>query len=568
MRKLAVVLVILIALGGAYTYYWNKQAHDFEAGVKDFIDQQNAIAKPYLKDTPLIRYSGITTSGFPLAMQVSVINPVMEVPASAFLEAYIPAPTPAPANAAPPQSLVLEIAYNGPVTLTSNLWADDFSLSIPADSTITSKVNNEAKKPISSTLASAASCHLAIENQNNLPWTLPQSFASSNAFLGAFRSFDCDLPGIAVKSDSGELLSSADDLSLFASSRPVDEENYMIAFTFTGKNVKALPAYDVLLNTYAPLFYDALHIPQEQRSPINVSQYGEQNSHIDISYEGPLDRKYLADTSANVNFDIAALDFKNALYDTSTRVHFSTATHSNQRESILRIHSSFDANELYEQFIAKKLSALFAEIAQSPIADIKFTTDVAALNKPDELAAVATPKFKTLGAIKFDADINVSNDKDKNMLDDGTISIHSLNLTVNPYGLAIKGDGKAAGTPTGEVFATFMLCDDMVTGVGNYLTAIDSLLATARPRQVHYVTPQLIEGAKQFLHALNENADKNSKDVIVHVIMNDKGLTISGKQLLEVLGLYDMNITQNLPQTEQPAQKKPQAKPTKKKTKS
>jgi len=557
MRKLPLTALVflLILLGSGYTFFWFKKADEFKAMLEDYIARENEQMKQLSKDTTFIRYGSIDTSGYPFSIQLNIIKPISNIPLSAILQNF-KQKNGQQATASAISNIILESAATDKISLASNIMGNEFSLTNYGDTTIRVIVNNEARKTITASFNAPSVCHLGIYNEGNLPWNTAQSFSDLNAFLAAFRSADCTMSGVHY-TEAGTPLASIDDLSMSFTSQPTTPANLKITFATEIKNNKMFPAFDEAANNYMQLFYDVTETPKEQRgTPVNLSQYGTQNSDINVSYEGPSDLKSMTDPSARIHFDVEAFNSKNLLYEIANKIHFASEVRGNDRHASLVVHSSLQGTEAYQQLLVKELAKLFVIIGNNPSTDVRFADEIAKLGKPDELAAAIVPKLNNIGKINFDVDMDVNGEKDKNIVNNGNVTINALDLTTNLYGVKLKGGGKttAGSLPIGALLATCILCDAMLDDIGEYAIGVDSLLAKTRMGQMAYITKPLIDGIKQFLHAIDESADnKNSKNVAVHVVIDDKGkITISGKQLLEVIGLFGVNVGQNL-QHPQPA---------------
>lgn len=568
MRKFTAALILTTALvGSVYTYYWFKQSDELRKSLEQTITQLNEQMKQLSKDTTFIRYESIVTSGYPFSIQLDVNKPVIDVPVFALERNILRGQ-----NLQPPLNnltdVMVELSYSDKISLISNIMANKFSVIALGDSLIKPTVNNVARKAITGTYSAPFICNLEIANNDNMPWNILQSVTTPETFLTAFRSASCSISGTASKySDSQEPLASMDDFNITVTNTPVNHENSRISVKSEIKNLKVSAAYDELSNSYMSIFYDISGVPQEQRATeMNLSKYGEQNSAIDVTYEGPLDKKEILEPSANIRLDINTLNDKNALYEANSEAHISSIVQEAERNSSVAIHSNVIVTEQYEQLLKQKLVKLFDFIAKNPESEEKFVQDIAKSAKPEELANAIMPKLHNAGKISFDADIKLKGDKDKNILLADSYNINALDLSTGQYGIKIKGNAKygASTIPAGELLATCISCDSLINDIGDYSINLDSIIASTRAGNIHYVTKQLVDGIKQFMHAIDENsANKNSKDVTVHFVSDDKGkVTISGKQILEVIGLFGVNVGQNLQHIED-ADKEQAARPAK-----
>ncbi len=548
MRKstAASLVLIIILIGVGYTFFWFKKADEFKASLQDFLTRQNELAKGLSKDTIFIRYESISASGYPFAIRLNIIKPVIDIPLSAMMQDYREKKNP---QAPVPDNIVFELSYDDIISVSSNLFADRFSLEVSGNSSMKPIVNNEAREALITNANTPLLCHLGIYNPDSQPWNVPQSFSDQNAFFTALRSVDCTISS-ATYTQSGTPAATIENVNLTLVTDPIDSTNRKITFDADVKNGKSLPAVDETLNSWLQLLFDAKGIAKNQRGePLNFSQYGTQNSTIRLSYEGPTEVAALTDPAAQVSLDVGAFNSQNDLYDVKSKAHFITGIHGDERTASLVVHSSLQATEQYEQMLAKAVSKVLNAASANPAMGANFAREINRSGNVDAVAAAIVPKLHTIGEIHFDTDIETKGDKDKNILENGDVTVNQLDLTTSAYGLKVKGGGKTTSSnlPVGALMVTCVLCDAMMDTIGDYAITVDSLLAKNRAGQTTYVTKPLVDGIKQFFHAIDSNTDKNSKDIAVHVVVDDQGkITISGKQLLEVIGLFGVNAGQSL----------------------
>lgn len=556
MRKLlAALLVVFIAFGGIYTAYWFKKSDEFKQDIVQIIAQINENAKTR-KDIPTVKYESIDVSGFPFTMQFNINKPAADFSASEISKATFHTTPATPAN------VVIEAKYDR-ITIGTNVSADTFSLGTSGQTMITSLVDGTPGSSFEVETASPAVCYLKIHNTDHMPWNVAAAFADNNAFFNAFRSFDCNIDSaISKDTASGAPLSSVDSLQFSVASEPAGSANHKLALLIEIKNAKATPTYDTLINYYAQLLYDLAGTPQNQRNVnINISQYGTQNSRVDAHYEGPLEKEAILDPAATLRFELNALNFKNDLYELATEAHLSSQPTGTTKDGAVVIHWSMTAAEPYEHLLVQDVART---IRQATASNPEFAAQFAA--NPDDIAAALVPKLHSMGKISFDTNITAKGEPGKDFLKSGSFTISQLDLTGSQYGLKLKGTGKTGASlvPSGELFATCVMCDSMIDSLAGYITGVDTVLAKARPDQPVHVTPALVDGIKQFLHALDEPAaDKTQGNILIHVVAPENGMpTISGKQFPEVISLYSTDIASNIPHSKptpapaEPAKKK------------
>jgi hypothetical protein len=131
----------------------------------------------------------------------------------------------------------------------------------------------------------------------------------------------------------------------------------------------------------------------------------------------------------------------------------------------------------------------------------------------------------------------------------GSVSLDELNWVATPYGIKIKGSvaGNPNGiAPTGDLAFNCISCDALVNDLGGYAIRVETLVDKAYKAPKPYLTKDLLDGVKQFLHGIAE--DGNAKDVLIHLAVSNAGFTISGKQLPYVQALFSNTIVPRLPQ--------------------
>ena len=116
-----------------------------------------------------------------------------------------------------------------------------------------------------------------------------------------------------------------------------------------------------------------------------------------------------------------------------------------------------------------------------------------------------------------------------------------------PYGVKMKGaaSGAPGKLPSGDLSVTCLNCDALVNDLGNYAMRVESVFDQIEQKPA-YLSKDLLDATRQFLHGIAE--DGNAKDLVIHFVMKDTGVTVSGKQIPEVMALYMTTIAPRLPQ--------------------
>src|SRR5262249_6264821 len=162
------------ALAGGYTFYWHKKADEFSAALAQSIIALNDQARGYTKDTPLLRYEAITTTGFPFSMGLTIIKPVVALPVSAYLKTLPQTPS----GIARPAAIdwVEEVGYGESVSVSSTRRADRFTFVMAGDRTHASLVNQKPFHALVSHSSAPLVCHLNMARKSYLPWDIRPLF--------------------------------------------------------------------------------------------------------------------------------------------------------------------------------------------------------------------------------------------------------------------------------------------------------------------------------------------------------------------------------------------------------
>ncbi len=578
MRKIALLSVLILVVAGGYTAFWFKKSGEFKQMLEQSIASLNEQAKNISKDNTLLRYDSIDVSGFPFAMTLQVKKPVVDLPVAAFLQkmphevapiapvtsaplappsvtpSAIAAPvTPVTVTAAAPTAVqapadwVEEISYGDSISVSGNLTGTHFTLTMAGDRTHKSLVNHTVKHTLVSSSSSPLVCHLGIEQAGNTLWVMQPIFTDLPTFLSIFRSADCDVQGITLKdAASGTLLLSADGFSVSASNKADGTANRKIDFKLDSKNTKALPAFDALVNEYMSWGYALRGTPDNLRMATPFSEYGAQDQKIDIHYNGPANAKDFSDPAAHMLFD-SAFDVKNAMANMQMEIHVDTAPQGEERVASIKVHSVSNVTERYDQLIAKQTALAFTEMMREGKTgqELQIQQTLLKLGTPEELTVAMLPKFHEFGTVNFDVDANVKGPNHaETFLRHGNFALDTLNWVAAPYGLKFKGALNATAEnkiPSGDLLATCISCDALITDFGNYAMRIEAIVNRMTPGKTPYINAGLINGVKQFLHGIAEDA--NAKDAVIHIVMKDNGiLTISGKPAIQAMGLFGATI--------------------------
>ncbi|MEI7669374.1 MAG: hypothetical protein WCJ33_04765, partial [Pseudomonadota bacterium] len=490
----------------------------------------------------LIEFESINVTGFPSKIQIDINKPklYLELSAKSGLLNNLQQSNSTGSDVSQ-KKITVEYSSKDKISVSSDILSKDFFVSALGDSISKTIVNEE--KPIETSSSGTINCHLAISNKDNLPWNAPQAFADKDSFLKAFRKFDCHANDVSgINNENGQLLASTELLDFLLSNETNDQINHNINFVLNIKNSLATPALDSLAMSILPTIYDILQVPENKREKtVNYSQYGTQNTKINITYSGPIDANNFA-SSPSMKFEIKEFDVKNALYEMTNKNNFSLIQSAAGRDLDFSLHSNAQYKEKFQEIAKKQVEKMLVEASSSKSGNIPELQSAVLSGKAPQLASLLVPNLYAVGKINFDIDVKAKGDAS---LTSGNLDINSFDIFSDKYGIKSKGNGVATKgkMPTGELKITCQNCDEMINDIGQYAINIDNILSEFRQPVASYVSRPLIDNFIKFLHAINENEAQKTKDVVVHLVAGENSrITVSGKEAMEVLGLFGTTV--------------------------
>ena len=538
MNKFIITLLsTTIVVAAAYTACWFKESADIKSNI-----EQNIVAFNEKQKNINLHYDALIASGFPTAINFELIKPVVSINAN---ELY----NKEGQNINQSNHWLMEAKIDN-LTLSSNILANNFVIKSIGQSEFKSIFNNQLQSSFVTNYEKPYSCNLTIANQDGLAWNVGKSFADSKAFFSAFRSINCfGENGITKDAKTGAVLHSVDKTNILISSEPSGYINQKIGLLVDVKNFKATPEFDKFFSELQKLFYAGMGNSTVAREQ-DVSVYGNNNVLIDLQYNGPIDKEKLYKSYTNVNFDLNSFNIKNDITDTQTNLHFSTSPKDSQRESSIVMHSKSDVNEKYDQILAKSIAQEIESFLKVPAVDSyseNLKNNLTLLGNPQDIANIITPKFHEFGSTTSNIDLNIKTQNGVgNPLSNSIVNLNSFEWFANQYGFKLNGNGAFGSDkpPTGNLSLNLKNGDNLINDLGGYLSRLESLWIKIQPHAA-YVTTPLVEGTKKFLHDIS---DKNSKDISISLVADEKNMTISGKQVMEIIGLFGTDIGPYLPQ--------------------
>ncbi len=549
MRKIifiAFTVLIVVVIGG-FSVSWFLQASEIKRNVEAAIARVNATQQ-------YITYQSIETSGFPSDVSVSIVNPRFAGRIDTLLKEMGQAKPGAVLTDAEKQELERfsqlpewseDITLNGAITLSVNALSDAYTLSLQGDWTGNGKIGTQAIAMES--LGDNTSCRLEMARGTLFTtlWDFDALTRDPARLAPDFRLLDCVAPTATITDrNTKEALVKSGGARVYITSAPEgDQRQVRFHLKVTDSEVTAAgdPLYETYFNivrVFDPFFY----YPK-------LSSMGKQNIEVDFSYNGPADMKK---DFQSANFDVRLDKFimnNNLSNSSGTLVFIKTPDAAGnqsgkagyrfesvigaQYDAYLRDYARFMVNQAYANGSVNVPGPLLAEF--QPTME-KYTAD--------EMYAIiypAIPNFQYLGKIVQGIDIGYQLDK---TLASGDVTLTSLDFSATPYGVTGQGTLKQTQGqlfPTSNIRFSCRNCLVMVDDIFAYAARLKAVLAYFKPEEAAemLLPPELVQGTKDFLDRLSE---KNPADLTTlnYTVVSDPaaGVSINGKNIMEVMGLY------------------------------
>lgn len=543
MRKIIVPATLAVLVGG-YTAYWYHQTTTIRHNLEQAIDAYNTrIAASGSTLTPL-RYESITTGGYPFSISFTFNKPVANLPISDMLRKASPS---MPTSAEWREEFSAEA-----VTISYNLPANHSTFSTTGSLTDKSWFNNALVRTIVSSSAQRE-CHTSIPRGTLVGGTMPDSPAAWLTFPLAVNCHDKDA---SIKNATGAELYHVDDVLISYSNAPSDGPNRSIGVQVEIAGMKATQAGDADTKLYYSQIDNVVGTLSLNRAMrITPSELGTQNLAFDATYDGPVQADEFSKPTLKLRLDINHLDMSNTLLNGPFELHLATAPEGEKgdsRTASLSIHTHSEMTAHYNELLTQQIELAFAE-AENPSEKtsekLAAAQSIAKFGSPHDIAAALVPDFHSLGTLSLDVDFSGKGPNNMaSLMQSGSAELKNLDFKTTPYGITTHGSTSATnGKRTADLVLACVNCDNLITDLGNYALRVESVFDRARPGQPPFVTKDLVEGVRQFIHGLAENPEKTGKDVVIHAELKDTGdFTISGKQLMQIIGLFGSTIAPHI----------------------
>lgn len=553
MRKSVVALALITTiLAGGYTAVWQQKANEAK---QNFIEQVNKIndkVKPVLA-AGMIRYESVETTGFPLAIGLTVHKPVVTIPASEVLK-HLPKEFKLGA-VKEGFNWIEEFSFGDKMVFSADVTGSKHTLTFYGDSSVKAIVNGQAREVITGSVAAPGVCHFSTQPSGFLK--IVPDYKTPEEAIDAFREFDCARGTSSSKNEKGEEIGTSDGFHL-GLTHALEGSNRSVGFKLN-LNSQTYKAADTLINNYLAIITEATGTPIPPL-PYSLSEAGKVGIKIDVGFHGPAHKDGFKDPNLAMNIDVNAFDITSDLYNSIVSMHMNTAPKGAEREGSLVVKTKGNVTERYDQLYAIQVEKLLTDLANpegKTGSELTIAQSMAKLGSPKALVAALLPKFHDFGDMVLDIDIHGQAPNNPAQIIQAKVNLNAFDILTSLYGLKTKGNyvGAQGKIPSGNADFTCVNCDSMITDMGNYAIRVVNYINSIAPQsQIPVPTVQLVDGIKQFLHSIALNGtDPNAKDLNIALVMKEAGeFTVSGKSIMDIMQSYMINVAPFLPKTPAP----------------
>lgn len=550
----AVVVVAAVAAGGGYSAFWFKKSEDFKEKIVTSITEINAKMKPLIKDGEFLRYESIQSSGFPLAMKLTLAKPVMTIPASTVMQL---APKEAwKGEVSPEFSWTEELGWGESVSLESNVLGSKFLASLTGDVTWKTTVGGAVRHSMVASSATPLTCELLTKPSGFLV-SYPQ-FEDAESFFNAFESITCGSNTSVMKDATGATIATTDNYRL-GITNVITNGNRNAALKYQIVNSEYLAAGDTIVKNYLDIIGEAIKQPP-QKMTYSLSELGKNNINVDVSYNGPDNAAAIDNPNSTLSFDINALDLNSNLLNSNNNFHLAISPQGDERKIVLKTGSKTNVSSRYDQILADNIKATLTDLANAEGKtgkELDIAQSVQKFGSIDSLVEAALPQLHKQGDIVLNVDLEALGKK----LDDsseGRAKVNIFDVLTSLYGIKMKGELSSVKTQSANSNAdiTCLNCDTMIDDIANYVIRFTSYLNAVAPgTNAPVPSRDLANGIKVFIRSMALNgSDPAAKDLNIQVVMKESGdFTVSGKPVMETMQSYMTNVAPHLPKEQPPS---------------
>lgn len=543
----AVLAIAVVAAGGGYSAYWYKKSEDFKQNVVAGISELNAKVKPLLKDGEFLRYESVQSSGFPLSMKLTLVKPVMTIPASGIMK-HAPKDT-WKGEVSPEFEWTEELGWGDSVSLSSDVLGSKFEAALNGDVTWKTTTGGTVRHAMLASSATPLTCELKTKPTGFMV-TFPQ-FKDAESFFEAFESIHCGSSNSVMKDATGATIATTDSYRI-GMTNTVNAGHRSAKIKYQIVNSEYLAAGDAIVNNYVNIIAEAIK-QQPQKLTYSLSEAGKNNINVDITYNGPDNAAAIDNPNSTIALDINALDLNSNLLNSNNALHLLIEPQGENRRIVLKTQSKTNVSERYDQILSDNIRATLTDLANAEGKagkELDIAQSIQKFGSIDSLMDTALPKLHKQGDIILNIDLEAVGKK----LDDsseGQAKVNMFDIFTSLYGVKLKGELSSIKnkSPASNVDITCLNCDTMIDDISNYFIRFATYINTVAPETKAPVpSRELANGIKTFLRsvALNGN-DPAAKDLNVQLIMKESGdFTVSGKPVMEAMQSYMTNIVPHL----------------------
>lgn len=564
MRKLVVVLLVLIAIAlGGYSYVWMQKADELKTLVETGLNEANKASEGTTGSAKFITWESLKTSGWPLHVTVSVVNPKIDIPVHAIIAAAPPTPTSVDATdpseqtapkPAPFKTWVETIQAQGSLDLTTDLFATNLEVRIWQKGTITSTVDGIKKAVSLSTMEKPLGCKLTMARKEGSYELFPvKTMVADDAdFLKRFRAFSCDATNGTLSDEAGGLLFTLGNYDLRFSTDIPAEKLRAFDFTFIADKIKVTPAFDKLNADYTEMVYQTMmpDLPPGSLKPMPMAPLGESSFDIAGRYHGPIDQSMITDPATTALFEISRFNVKNDLMKIDFALLLKTAPEGDKRSFVITSNSTSDFTEQYDAYKAQQFKHLLLE---EPLGSL--LKPMLENLKPEEVQQALNdviPSLKPLSPLSMVIDVTYqgANDPMRMMTEPGELSIKNIDFVTALYGIKNEGKGTfVMGNPTqGDLKLSCLSCETMIDRLFSYIKVLDGWASRVDPEKKEMlVSDALHAGVKKFLQSISTPGAEPTTWVYQLAMAANQEPKINGKGIVEIMTSFSENVAPHLP---------------------
>ena len=573
MKKLLVVLLVLIvaALGG-YTFYWNKKADEVKTLITDGISNINNYAKPYTGNDKTIQFESAQTSGWPFHVNVTLVKPVITIPVHSIAK-FLNEAESKKAAANPLKESKLNVApdttwtetYSGDaIVISTDLMATNLTLAHEGEQRAVSTFNGVQSNPLVYRAAIPHTCTLNVTRAEGASlFDVEAIFKDAVSFAKRFREFSCNSRGInSADGKTNEVIATTESMLISFSMDISNKAQTTGRLILNVKNQKATKAMDKVFTNYLNMIY-RLFLNQEADMSIMgipMSELGNNSFEVDISFNGPTDPALFISKDMVLNAGINKFSVQNDLMKIDSEMHIKSnpAQNPEQRDSafVLRSTGKYTArfDELKLKEIQMMVERLLKEDGEKDMKELRET--VLKKLKIEEVRQAIDelwPRFSPYGNITFAIDV-AAKTANPPLSPTGEVTLNNLDFVTSVDGVKISGKGEQKGPmPSGEVKLTCLACDNLLNRTFAYIKLVDKWVARIDEKHVASVSDELFQGFKHFLKDLSvPSKDATGKEMandwFYHIKMTGEGEpTLNDKPLMKAMESFGQNVAPHLP---------------------